>query len=621
MTNGNWKLDLGASAIDNGRVSFNVWAPRINELSVRMVSGKGKGDISLKKDSFGYFKAIALDISAGDRYLYVQKGGNAYPDPASRFQPEGVHGPSEIVNPEEFRWSDSKWMGLSLEDYLIYELHVGTFTEEGTFEAVISKMAYLRDLGITAIELMPVSQFPGNRNWGYDGVYHFAPQNSYGGPAGLKMLIDACHRNGLAVILDVVYNHLGPEGNYLNQFGYYFTERYKTPWGDAINYDGPFSDDVRKYIISNALYWISEYHFDALRVDAIHGIFDFSARHILQELGDAVHREADALGRKAYVIPESDLNDVRVISPEDIGGYGLDAQWNDDYHHVIHTLITGEHSGYYEDFGQIEQLKKALTEGFVYSGQYSSFRRRRHGSSARDREAKQFIVFSQNHDQVGNRMKGDRLSLTQSIEKLKLAAAAVVLSPYIPLLFMGEEYGETAPFQYFVSHSDEALIDAVRKGRSEEFSSFRWEGDIPDPQDITTFKSSKINSELHRIAGSHRFLFKYYKEVIRLRKELPALSNLIRENTDIKVIPSEKGIYIRRWFKDNDLFYVFNFSDDCLKTKLNLSKGLWYKLLDSSSEEWGGRGGISDQSIESNESAITITINPHSVILFNYNFK
>ncbi len=609
-------MTIGASVIDKNKVSFNIWAPRVNELSVRIVSGSRKGDIPLEKDPMGYFRCSEVNACAGDRYLYLLNGNAAYPDPASRFQPDGVHGPSEIVDPAEFKWRDNDWKGLPLEDYLIYELHVGTFTEEGTFKAAISKLDYLCELGVTAIEIMPVSQFPGNRNWGYDGVYHFAPQNTYGGPVGLKTLVDACHRNGIAVILDVVYNHLGPEGNYLSQFGHYFTERYKTPWGDAVNYDGPYSDEVRRYFISNALFWISEYHIDALRVDAIHGIFDFSARHILQELGEAVHKEAKVLGRKIFVFPESDLNDVRIINPVEMGGYGLDAQWNDDYHHVLHTLITGERRGYYEDFGEINQLKKALTEGFVYSGQFSAHRKRRHGSSSKDRDARQFIVFSQNHDQVGNRMTGDRLSQTQSVEKLKLTAGAVILSPYIPLLFMGEEYAETAPFQYFVSHSDESLIEAVRKGRLNEFSSFRWEGDVPDPQDSKTHQNSKVSSELHGI-GVHKYIFEYYKAIIRLRKEVPALSNLIRGNIEVRVFNNEFGIHVRRWFKDNEVFYVYNFSDKGINADLTISKGRWFKLLDSSTEKWGGSGKDSEPCIESSGKVINLNINPHSVILYS----
>jgi maltooligosyltrehalose trehalohydrolase len=334
---------------------------------------------------------------------------------------------------------------------------VGAYTKKGTFESIIPHLDELKKLGITAIELMPVAQFPGTRNWGYDGVYPYAVQNSYGGPEGFKRLVNACHGRGLALVLDVVYNHLGPEGNYLWDFGPYFTDRYKALWGFSINFDGPHSDDVRHYFIQNALYWVTEFHVDALRVDAVHAILDFSAEPFLEELASAVHDEAKRLNRRVYLIAESALNDTRVIRSREFGGYGLDAQWNDDFHHALHTVLTGERMGYYRDFGRLQDLAKALLEGFVYSGEYSPYRRRRHGNSSRDIPAHRFVVFSQNHDQVGNRMRGERLSELVCFERTKLAAGVMTLSPFIPLLFMGEEYGETAPFQYFVSHSDPDL--------------------------------------------------------------------------------------------------------------------------------------------------------------------
>jgi maltooligosyltrehalose trehalohydrolase len=459
-------------------------------------------------------------IEPGARYVFRLENDRDRPDPASRYQPEGVHGPSEVVDHTAFSWTDKGWSGLALQSMIMYELHTGTFTPEGTFDAIISRLGDLKDLGINAIELMPVAQFPGKRNWGYDGVYPFAVQNSYGGPEGLKRLVNACHARDIAAILDVVYNHLGPEGNYVGEYGPYFTDKYRTPWGNAINFDGSYSDEVRNFFVRNALSWITDYHIDALRIDAIHGIFDYSARHFLRELGEAVHARAGELGRRIYVIPESDLNDVRVISPPELGGYGLDAQWNDDFHHCLHTLLTGEKSGYYKDFGAIDQMERAYRDGFVYSGQYSPFRKRRHGSSSKDRPASQFVVFSQNHDQVGNRMQGERLSSLVSFEALKLAAGCVILSPYLPLLFMGEEYGETAPFLYFVSHSDPGLIEAVRNGRKEEFKAFGWEGEPPDPQDERTFLASELHWE-ERTKGSHETLLRFYKQLIACERERP----------------------------------------------------------------------------------------------------
>ncbi|MEW6001868.1 MAG: malto-oligosyltrehalose trehalohydrolase [Nitrospirota bacterium] len=607
-------MSIGANYIGNGTCEFVVWAPFCRSMEVKLLSVEEK-IIPMEKDDRGYWSTIADNIFPGTLYLYRLENKDEYPDPASRFQSEGVHKASQVIDPNEFKWGDDGWKGRLLKDFIIYELHVGTFTKEGTFESIIPYLSYLKELGVTAIEIMPVAQFPGSRNWGYDAVYPFAPQNSYGGHQGLKTLINTCHGEGFAVILDVVYNHLGPEGNYLRNFGPYFTDRYRTPWGEAINFDGPYSDEVRQFFIENAVYWITEYHVDALRIDAIHGIFDFSARHFLQDLGEAVHKQAEFLGRNVCVIPESDLNDVRVINPIEIGGYGLDAQWNDDFHHSLHTLLTGESNGYYEDFGGMGHLEKAYREGFVYSGQYSKYRKRRHGSSSRNRPAQQIVVFSQNHDQVGNRMFGDRLSQTQPFDKLKLAAGVVLLSPYIPLLFMGEEYGETAPFQYFISHSDEILIEAVRKGRKEEFSSFYWRGEIPDPQAENTFLKSKINIELHE-QGKHKILFEFYEELIKLRKKILSLYNLSKENMVIQGFEKEKALLVRRWTEEEEVLCLFSFSENVLSVKLSLPEGTWNKIFDSSSKEWGGSGGLADDNIESSESEITLKLNPYSFVLY-----
>jgi maltooligosyltrehalose trehalohydrolase len=372
---------------------------------------------------------------------------------------------------------------------------------------------------------MPVAQFSGARNWGYDGVFPFAVQNSYGGPLGLKRFVNACHEHGLAVVLDVVYNHIGPEGNHLAQFGPYFTDRYRTPWGQAINLDDALSDEVRHFFVSNAVEWIRDYHVDALRLDAVHAIFDNSALNFLEELGDAVHEQATALNRRIYVIAESALNDVRLIRPHELGGYGLDAQWNDDFHHALHTLLTKERAGCYVDFGNFQHIAHAFSEGFVYSGRYSVSRGRRHGNSSRVIPPAKFVVYAQNHDQIGNRMVGDRLGQICGLDAYKLAAAVVLLSPFLPLLFMGDEYGETAPFQYFVSHSDPGLIDAVRRGRKEEFAAFNWIGEPPDPQDEQTFNRSKLNHCLKK-EGHHKILVEFHKELIHLRKRAAGIAPL-----------------------------------------------------------------------------------------------
>ncbi|OPY78556.1 MAG: Malto-oligosyltrehalose trehalohydrolase [Syntrophorhabdus sp. PtaU1.Bin058] len=606
---------IGSHYQGHGKSVFTVWAPFAHEVSVK-TDDAGARLIPMEKDPKGYWKTFVEDAFPGTLYLYRLNNELDRPDPVSHFQPHGVHGPSRIVDHGSFLWEDAHWKGILLPDYVIYELHVGAFTPEGTFEGIISRLPYLTDLGITAIELMPVAQCPGERNWGYDGTYPFAPQNSYGGPDGLKLLVNACHKAGIAVILDVVYNHLGPEGNYLGDFGPYFTDRYRTPWGDAINFDGPYSDEVRHYFISNALHWISRYHIDALRIDAIHGIFDFSARHFLQELAESVHVLSQELGRNVYVITESDLNDARVIEPHKNGGYGINALWNDDFHHALHTLITGESDGYYRDFGKLSHLVKAYREGFVYSGEYSVYRKRRHGNSSRRRPAEQFIVFSQNHDQVGNRRHGDRLSPKHSQERLKLAAAAVILSPFLPLLFMGEEYGETAPFNYFIHHSDAALIEAVKKGRSEEFSSFGWDGPMADPQAEGTFLASMLNIGLCS-QGTHRMLYEFYKHLIDLRKTIPSLKNLSKKAMEVKGFTEDKVLFVRRWHKDEEILCFYNFNDRSVSVSPAIKKGTWERVLDSSSAEWGGMGqGTADRVITSCHGRTPVSLSPSSAVIY-----
>ncbi|MFC1939466.1 malto-oligosyltrehalose trehalohydrolase [Chloroflexota bacterium] len=603
---------LGASYLGNGQCQFMVWAPLLSRVAVHIVLPK-ELTVPLEKDGQGYHQAIVDGIEPGSQYFYRLDDQKERPDPASRFQPQGVHGPSQVVD-SHFPWEDQGWSGLPLEEYIVYELHVGIFTTEGTFGAIIPHLDELRDLGITAVELMPVAQFPGNRNWGYDGVYPFAVQDSYGGPEGLKHLVNTCHQKGLAVILDVVYNHFGPEGNYIGDFGPYFTNRYKTPWGAPLNFDGPYSDHVRRFFIENAIYWLSEFHIDALRLDALHSILDISACPFIEELAASFHEKAKQLKRQAYLIGESAANDVRFIKPQESGGYGLDAQWNDDFHHSLHVLLTGEQAGYYQDFGQLQHLVKALQEGFVYSRQYSHYRQRRHGVSSRDIPSQRFVVFTQNHDQVGNRAQGERLSKLVSFEALKLAAGIVLLSPFIPLIFTGEEYGETAPFPYFVNHSEPELIEAVRKGRREEFAHFGWHGELPDPQDEATFLSARINHNL-RDEGQHHILLKFYKELIRLRKQVPALAHLSKDSLEIKGDEENKTIFLRRWKDGDEIIAVFNFADDPLSMSLPVPSGRWQKCLYSADERWQGKGStVLDLIIPPGE--YTLNLAPESFVLF-----
>ena len=465
----------------------------------------------------GYWTGL-VEAAAGTRYAYSLDGGPPRPDPASRLQPDGVNQPSAVVDPA-FEWHDAAWRGMSLAGAVVYELHVGTFTPAGTFDAAVAELDALIDLGVTAIELMPVAQFPGERNWGYDGVHPFAVQNSYGGPAGLKRLVDACHGRGLGVALDVVYNHFGPEGNYLAEFGPYFTPRHQTPWGPAVNFEGPESDPVRRFFIDNALMWIGEFHVDALRLDAIHAIVDQSANPFLAELAAAVHSCAAQLGRPAWLIAENNRNDPRIFAPAQAGGYALDAQWLDDFGRALQALLTGDRAGFYADFGRAADLAKAWRHGYVLSGQTSRYRGRRHGADSSAVPCERLLAYAQCHDQVGNRPRSDRLSTQVDFDALRLAAAALLLSPYPALLFMGEEYGEPAPFHYFVSHLDPDLVERVRAGRRCEFAAFRWPTEPADPQAESTFAASKLDLSL-RHDPRHRPLWDCYRELIRLRREL-----------------------------------------------------------------------------------------------------
>ena len=588
---------IGATYLGEGKTAFRVWAPAATSVAVHLVSPYDQLR-PLEAVGRGYHQALVEGVAPGARYWYRLEGhldGDVErPDPASRCQPQGVHEASQVID-QEFPWTDAGWLGPALQEYVQYELHVGTFTPEGSFQAIIPHLAALKELGVTVVEIMPVAQFPGQRNWGYDGVYPFAVQNSYGGPAGLKRLVDACHREGLAVTLDVVYNHVGAEGNYLWNYGPYFTDRYKTAWGSAVNYDGPNSDEVRAFFVENALYWLRDFHVDALRLDAVHKMLDFSAGTFLEELAGRVDEEGRRLGRRVYLIGESDLNDPRVVRTTETHGFGLDAQWADDLHHALHVQLTGEHDGYYRDYvtadasGEGEErpsmplLVRALREGYGYTGQHSLYRQRRHGAPPRDIPAHRFVVCAQNHDQVGNRMLGERLSQLIQPQKLQLAAALILLSPYIPLLFMGEEYGETAPFQYFVSHSDPALIKAVREGRKAEFADFTWQGEPPDPAAEETFLRSKLDHSL-REQGWHRGLWEFYRELLRLRKTLPALRELNKDQIEVLGFQGRRALFWRRWTGDEQAWAVFNFGEETAELVLPVPVGRWEKVLDSA--EW-----------------------------------
>jgi maltooligosyltrehalose trehalohydrolase len=567
---------------------MGMWAPNARRLE--LVSGDRR--MELERDDQGFFRTTVDGLGPGDRYHLSVDGGPDTPDPASLSQPDGVHGASAVVDLSH-EWTTTDWVNPPLEDHVFYELHVGTFSPEGTFAGVAERIPHLVDLGVTAIELMPVAQFPGRRNWGYDGVGLYAVQHSYGGARGLQKLVDDCHRAGLAVFLDVVYNHLGPEGNYLGRFGPYFTDRYRTPWGEAVNLDGRGSDHVRSFLIENALMWIDDFRVDGLRLDAIHALYDRSAQPFLLELAEAVHSLADRQGRRVQLVVENAGNDPRVMRPAEEGGYEMDGAWNDDFHHALHVTLTGETTRYYADFATgAEDLALALSDGYVNAGRFSPYRGRRHGASSKDLARSSLIVFGQNHDQVGNRAEGDRLSTLVDARQLRFAAAATLLAPAVPLLFMGEEWAETRPFLYFVDHGDPDLNDAVRRGRSEEFAGFfPTDGAVPDPADPQSFERSTLDwtatgSTPHaRMLELHRTLIRLRFDHASIRDPDPTAHTVAFEPPVITVDSSSEGARVIR---------LMNASDDAAKT--SLPDGRWRLLLDASDERFGGPG--TDRSID-----------------------
>ena len=503
---------------------FRVWAPAASRVEVR-IEPEGSRHATSPVGDRGWHEVDVAAAPAGTDYRLILDGGPAVPDPRSPWQPAGVHGPSRVVDHDAFSWTDHGWRGSHLPSAVFYELHVGTFSPEGTFDGVIARLDHLVALGIDTLELLPVAEFPGTRGWGYDGVDLYAPHHAYGGPDGLKRLVDACHARGLAVVMDVVYNHLGPAGNYLGRFGPYFTDRYTTPWGAAVNLDGEGSDEVRSFFVDNAVMWLRDYHVDGLRLDAIHGFVDSSATHFLEQLGLAVEELAASLGRALFLIAESDLNDPRVVRRREVGGYAMDAQWSDDFHHALHAVLTGEDEGYYGDFGTLGQLATAWQRAFVYAGEYSPYRGRRHGAPTAGLSGHRFLGYLQNHDQVGNRAAGERSAALMTTDRLKVAAALVLTAPLLPLLFQGEEWGAGTPFYYFTDHDDPDLGRAVSEGRRKEFAYFGWgPDDFPDPQDPATFTRSRLDwGEVDK--EPHRELLDWHRRLICLRRETPALND------------------------------------------------------------------------------------------------
>ena len=596
-------MNASARIIDNNSCLFSVWAPERENIVLHIVH-PSEQKIRMKKVEDGYFSSKVSGIIGGCRYFY-RLDDKDIPDPASHFQPEGVHGPSQVVNHDAFRWTDNSWRGIPQRDLIMYEIHVGTFTEEGTFDAIIPLLDEISETGINALELMPVCQFPGSRNWGYDGVFPYSVQNSYGGPEGLKRLVDASHSKGIAVYLDVVYNHLGPEGNYLSLFGPYLTDKYRVPWGQAINLDDAWCDGVREYFSCNPCHWFGNYHIDGLRADAIHMIFDSSAINFWELTKQKIKQMEDKMGRRFHLIAESDFNSPRVVKPLALGGFEFDAQWLDDFHHTLYALLDCDGKSRYEDFGSIEQLARAYTDGFVHAGEHVKFRKRKHGASSAGIPGEKFVVFNQNHDQVGNRVTGERLSVLVGLDKLKIAAAAMLLSPYIPLIFMGEEYGEDNPFLYFISHSDKDLIKAVREGRKKEFNDHKWEVEPPDPVDESTFSNSKINWQ-KRYSGSYSFILDWHRQLISLRHSLPALKNTSRNGIFVYVIDNLGFILLRRSEDEKEhILCFFNLSEEKKTFIIPTQSGSWIKILDS--------GDAAPQEIRAGKNLDT---NPLTVVIY-----
>jgi maltooligosyltrehalose trehalohydrolase len=604
---------LGARWLGDGRTAFEVWAPVAPRVDVVLASGA----LEMQCGDRGYHRIVVDDVRPGDTYrfrLHREDGTHVdRADPASRFQPEGVHGPSAVDDPDGFVWTDRGFSAGPLHEQVLYELHVGTFSPSGTFDGAIDQLPHLVELGVTAIELLPVWQFPGGRNWGYDGVLQYAVQDTYGGPEGLRRLVDAAHDVGIAVILDVVYNHIGPEGNHLGDFGPYFTDLHATPWGDGLNADGPGSDEVRRYIVEHAVSFVRDLHLDGFRLDAVHGIIDQSATHLLEALASAVHAEGERLGKVVHVIAESDLCDARLMRSPEAGGYGLDAQWADEFHHAIHVALTGEQDAYYGDHAGLADLVPQLRDRFLHAGRYSAYRGRTVGRPARDLPYDRFVACVQNHDQVGNRMMGERLSELVDLEGLKLAAAALLTSPFVPMLFMGEEHADPAPFPYFVSHTEPALVEAVRTGRADEFADFAWQGETPDPQAQETFDSARIDVSLAHEEGAHATLFRLYRELIATRAEVALLHRSDAPDPVTTLVPGHEAIALHRRDGDDALVVAINADPEPIEVVVPSAPGPWEVRLATADGRFDGPGRAGEPTEQNG--VLRIDVAPRSVVL------
>ena len=539
---------------------IRVWAPSASAVDVLA----GEHRTAMRDAGGGWFAAPRSAAAPDGTYMFSLDGGPGRPDPRSASQPGGIHGPSQLVDHDHFQWTDAGWAGFPLADAVIYEVHTGTFSPEGTFDGIIARLPHLLELGVNAIELMPVAAFPGDRGWGYDGVDIFAPTATYGGPEGFKRLVDACHNAGIAVVLDVVYNHLGPDGNYLAEYGPYFTDVYQTPWGTPFNFDGPGSDEVRRFFADNAVGWLRDYHCDGLRLDAVHAIIDTSAVHVLEEIRDLVRDFDASTGRAHWLIAESDSNDPRVVAPGARGGYGFDGQWSDDFHHALHSTLTGERTGYYQDFGPLADVATALRQAYVYAGRYSGYRARTHGRLPVGLPGTAFLGYIQDHDQVGNRARGERISTLLAPGLTRVAAALVLFSPFTPMLFAGEEWAASTPFLYFTDHQSADLGRAVTRGRRREFAAFGWPAaDIPDPQDRGTFEASRLRWD-EVAQPPNKEMLDWYRALLRLRRDEPALRDGRLDAVEVTFDEAARWLVVRR----GDLALACNLGGEAVELKV-----------------------------------------------------
>lgn len=615
-------MTTGSTYHGGSGTSFRVWAPLRKTVAVKIVSPQER-TIAMAPAERGYWSATVPDLSPGAEYFYRLDDSIDRPDPASRLQQRGVHGPSTVVDLSLLEPDDPGYSPISFADHVIYEVHVGTFTEGGTLQSAIEQLDYLRDLGITAVELMPLAHFPGARNWGYDGVYPFAVHAAYGGPAGLASFVAAAHGRGIAVILDVVYNHLGPEGNYLSDFAPYFSDRYSTPWGDALNFDGPHSDEVRRFFLENLTQWLEVFHIDGLRLDAVHAMLDTGPVPILAQLSEEAELIGLRTGRQRYLIAESLMNDSRVIRPRSEGGLGMTAEWLDDLHHALHARVTGERGGYYADFGDSAMVEAALAQAYALSGQYSRYWQRTFGNCADDRAPQQFVGYIQNHDQVGNRGDGARITRLVSFEAQKMLASVLLLGPFVPMLFMGEEYGETAPFEYFVSHSDPDLIAAVRAGRQSECVQGSDGRTPPDPQAPSTYAESRLQPD-HANSSEQQTLRTLYRHLIQLRKEIRVQEADVAPVRETDTPASLRDVYsveryddviaLSRRKRDGLNVVMVNLGERDGTVEFVSDTTTFRCVLDTAAGQWAGPGAANGEQVRTDG---PIRIRAQSVILLS----